>query len=267
MKKIILTLFVSLFAFVATAQTKKVEKKQDYMPNKGNFTVSLLTGKGFFGSASSVNTSVSQSNVSLRRITAPVSLNSNSLTNMVGVEGKYFLNNRGFAVTLSLGGMVTHHPEQVNIPAVIEQSTNKVLVPGYSAVVGFDRADIYFSPGLQWNFRVKRAPRLTPYYGVSIPVNYGRYSYFDPKIDFSTTNPTPNYGMKHSDYVGLGIQGVFGMDYYLTNTLFIGFDVKPFSYHYAQNSARPRPGTILRRQEQISYSFFSNYLFKFGFRL
>lgn len=275
MKKINLVILISFFAFtsVIVAQAKKVEKKHDYMPNKGSFTVSLLAGKSFYGSTKSTGIYGSYDkvgnitgNVTLPALVGNTDLNSNSLTNMVGVEGKYFINNRGFAVTLSLGGMVIYKPEQVNIPEITNGS---VTIPGYTAVVGFNKADVYFAPGVQWNFKAKRAPKLAPYYGVSIPVNYGRYTYFNPTVDFETdpSKFVPNYGMKNADYVGLGIQGVFGLDYYLTKTLFIGFDVKPVSFHYSQNSGTPRAGTIARRAEQISYSFFSNYLFKFGFRL
>ncbi|MDO5986776.1 BT1926 family outer membrane beta-barrel protein [Flavivirga amylovorans] len=260
MKKIFLAIFVLLFSMnMAIAQDKKAI---DYRPDKGSFTVSLLLGKGVFldsGSATSIGNNVV--NGAAPTYTT-LSNNNNNLTNMVGVEGKYFLSNKT-VLTLTGGVSYRNTPSLINIPEV-RDTTGDLLVPGYSAVLGEDDIDVHVAPGVQFYYELK-SPRLLPYFGFALPFDYSRSTVFDPTVD--ADNNILSYGNKHVELVGVGVHGVAGLDYYLTPDLFIGFDVKPVTFNYLINTKKPRPGTLGRQAENYSLSFFSHYIFKIGFKL
>ncbi len=259
MKKIVLIILISLFSSeLVISQDKKVDT--NYKPKKNSLTVSLLLGRGAYldsGSGRNIGTNTVNGNAPFYRA---LDNNNNSLANMVGLEGKYFISSK-MAVSLTGGVTYRNTPEQINIPGVVS-TDGDVLVPAYSAVIGEDDIDVHIAPGVQWYFELKR-PRLLPYVGVSLPLDYSRSSVFDPTIDPDRVN----YGIRHVELFGVGVQGIAGLDYYLTNDLFIGFDVKPVTFNYLVNNKKPRPGALGRKAENYTFSFFSQYVFKIGFRL
>ncbi len=256
MKKAILIMIISLLS----SQVIIAQSDSSYNPKKKSLTVSLLLGKGAYldtGSARDLGVNTVDGAAPYY---STLDNNNNSLVNMVGLEGKYFITNK-MAITFTGGVTYRNTPEQINIPGVVS-TDGQVLVPSYSAVIGEDDIDVHVAPGVQWYFQLKR-PRLLPYMGVSLPFDYSRTSVFDPTVDPDTIN----YGIRHVELFGLGVQGVAGLDYYLTNDLFIGFDVKPLTFNYLVNNKKPRAGTLGRKAENYTFSFFSQYIFKIGFRL
>ncbi len=259
MKKVVLVVIVSLLCIQSIiAQNQKSDN--NYKPVKGSLTVSLLLGRGtYLESGSAQNLGGNEIN-GVAPYYSTLNNNSNSLMNMVGLEGKYFIKDK-MALTLTGGVTYRNTPEQINIPGVVN-TDGDVLVPAYNAVVGEDDIDVHVAPGVQWYFELKR-PKLLPYVGLSIPFDYSRSSVFDPTI----SQDQINYGIRHVELFGIGVHGVVGLDYYLTEDFFIGFDVKPLTFNYLVNTKKPRPGTLGRKAENYTFSLFSNYVFKLGFRL
>lgn len=261
MKKIVLVVIgLLLSSNIAIGQE---EENIDYKPAKKTFTVSLLLGKGKFiesGSARKLNVNQVSGDVPYN---TSIDNNYNSLTNMVGLEGKYFVI-EDLALTF-LGGMsLRSTPSHINLPEV-RGLGGEVIVPSYNAIVGEDDFDMHFSLGAQRYLNLNSSNRLIPYVGVAVPINYSRSTVMDPTVNSSGS--LISYGTKHVELFGIGLQGVAGLDYYLTKELFIGFDIVPLSYTYLMNTKKARPGTLGRRADNNSISFLSNYNFKIGFKL
>ena len=269
MKKLLLITLLFSASFVAVAQEETQEETQEevqennnYRPKKGSYTVSILMGRGnhinegstYIGSSFAVSGQAPSVNT--------ISTNDNSVVNMAGVEGKYFIEDK---MAISLTGAFTFRstPSAVNIPSVTDASGVTVM-PGYNSVIGEDRYDAHLAVGLQWYLKLK-SPKLIPYVGFSLPFDYARTSTFDPTVNLNG-NTVP-LGLKHIELFGIGVQGVAGLDYYLSEDLFIGFDVKPLSYNYVMNSKKPQAGAIGRRAKNSTLSFFGQYFFKIGFKL
>ncbi|MCG8182381.1 BT1926 family outer membrane beta-barrel protein [Tenacibaculum piscium] len=272
-KYILITLF-SLSGFVANAQnetdivvdneiTSDVENNE-FRPKKGSYTVSLLMGRGsyieqggsYIGNANQVSGQAPYVNT--------INSNDNNMMNMAGVEGKYFISDK---MALSLNGGFTFRttPSDVNIPAVLDDE-NTVVVPAYQAIIGEDKYSLHAGLGLQWYLKLK-SPKLVPYVGFSLPVDYTRTSTFDPTVNFDTTATVSNLGLSHVELFGVGVQAVAGLDYFLTKDMFIGFDVKPLSYNYVVNTKKKNSGTLGRKASNSTFSFFGQYFFKIGFKL
>lgn len=268
MKKYILITLLSLSGFAAMSQNDKemvVSNQTDaYKPQKGSYTVSLLMGRGsyieqggtYVGSSHQVSGQAPYANT--------INSNDNSLMNMAGVEGKYFISDK---MALSLNGGFTFRttPSSVNIPAILDDN-NAVVVPAYQSIIGEDKYSLHAALGLQWYLKLK-SPKLVPYVGFSLPIDYTRTSSFDPTIDLSNTSSISNLGLSHVELLGVGVQAVAGLDYYLTKEMFIGFDVKPLSYNYLTNTKKKNAGTLGRKASNSTFSFFGQYFFKIGFKL
>ena len=263
MKKYLILCFIVVFALSANAQDKVLDHacKNDtcsvavkFAPQKGDFTVAMVFGRGAYlndglfvpVSGSSVNGVAAYDN--------GVDANSNSITNMVGAEGRYFIKNN-FAITLSGGAILRNTPAQLSIPAAGN-------LPAYNAVVADERIDLNVSLGGQWLFNTKN-DRLFPYVGFTIPFDYARRSLYDPTI---VNGQITDLGARHVDITAFGIQAVAGVDYYIAKDVFFGFDIKPVSYSYAASVKTPGPGLFNLEAETNTVSFCAQFSFKLGFK-
>jgi len=236
-----------------------------YAPEKGDFTAAMVFGRGAFldgglvvpGSYGAINGAAPYSDV--------VDTNTNSITNMVGAEGRYYVKDN-FALTLSGGAILRNTPAQLAIPAVTDVNGN-IVIPSYDAVVADERIDISASIGGQWLFNTKNN-RMFPYLGVAFPYNYARRSLYDPTVvveDNGDVNVV-DLGVRHVEIAAFGIQAVAGIDYYFTKDVFFGFDIKPVSYNYAYSIKEPGPGLIALESDTNTVSFFAQFSFKLGFK-
>lgn len=266
MKKYSLFILLLLFSISNgfAQEEKETIETSKFAPTKGSFTASLLLGRGAFINQGLIiresNGNVSGDSPYVNSIDA----NNNSITNMMGIEGKYFIKDK-LAITLTGGAILRHTPSSINIPEVINLE-GETIIPAYNAVIAEDRTDVHVVAGLQWYFETK-SPRLLPYVGFGLHFDYARRSIFDPTITLVDGNAQfENLGAGHVDLTAFGILGVAGVDYFLTEDLFIGFATNPVTFSYASSAKKPGQGLITSEAENYTYSFFGNYSFKIGFK-
>ena len=72
--------------------------------------------------------------------------------------------------------------------------------------------------------------------------------------------------MRHVEGFGFGAQAVGGVDYYLMEGLYFGFEIKPVSYIYSYSAKYPAPGLEALEADNHTISFFSQSFLKVGFR-
>lgn len=246
----------------------------DYAPAAGDLSGAILFGRGnFLNSGLIVPRSPSpygwQSVSGASPQNNTVGTDNNSVGNIVGAELRYFLQ-QNIAIKLSGGAILSNAPARGNSPAVVMEGTdgNTVVVPAYDAVVADNSADINVNLGGEYHFSSKYS-RLYPYAGVTLPFYYSRKSLYDPTIVDGDGNSNPfivDAGTRHAEIVGFGAQAVGGVDYYLLEGLYFGFEIKPVSYVYSYSTKVAAPGLGGLQADNHSVSFFSQTFLKVGFR-
>lgn len=236
-----------------------------FAPQKGDFTAAMVFGRGAYLVGGLVVPSSDSSVSGAAPYENSVDTNDNSITNMVGAEGRYYVSNK-FAITISGGAIWRNTPENLGIPAVIDANGNTVI-PAYETVVEDERIDANISVGGQWLFNTKN-DRLFPYLGFALPFDYARRSLYDPStsVDDVGNVTITDLGARHVDITAFGVQAVAGVDYYVAKDVFLGFDIKPVSYTYAYSVKVPGPGLYDLEAETNTLSFFAQFSFKVGFK-
>jgi outer membrane protein W len=245
---------------------------EDYAPTAGDISGAILFGRGNF-LTTGLDVAPSPNNSWTVPGSAPynntVDVSDNEITNMVGVEVRYFLLDN-IALKLSGGAILRNTPARTNIPGFVDSGTNSAAwIPAYASVVADNRADVNINLGGEYHFSSKYS-RLFPYAGVTIPFYYGRRSNYNPTIADGTSPNDPlqitDIGVRHTEIVGFGGQVVGGVDYYLLEGLYFGFEIKPIGVVYAYSVKSPGPGLEVGEAENTTWSFFSQPFFKVGFR-
>lgn len=263
MKKYIFLTLLLLASISIQAQDSieiAVIKEKSYKPTKKNFTVGINLGRGsFLSSGLGINNG---SAISGEPSFSAVDVNNNSATNMIGAEVRYFLSKK-WAITLAGGIVFSNTPSSLNIPAVID-NTGNTLISGYDAVVADTRLDISYSLGALYFFDYKKNNRLMPYVGFLIPVNHANRSTYDPTINADNTT---NLGTSTVEIGAIGLQAVAGVDYFVTDNIYMGLSIKPVSFMYIKNSRYPAPGLFSRKINNTSISSFVQPMLRLGFKL
>lgn len=241
-----------------------------FAPKKGQWQISVLLGGGnnFYNENTSYllpsfshNGTVGQNGTvglpnengetqlgDLNRYLNIDGLNNNSLTNILGVEGKYFLSdcwdiNFQFSMNINLTpkkdyveGNYTEVPDMI-IPA--QDYISARMTNNWYASVGTNR---YFKTG---------NPRIHPYLGGSLGFQMGRIETTEPytgdtyedkdlagndEQDKNETGglPTQVYqsGSRAGQMFGIKAAGVAGIEYSLAPGLVLGFQFQPLAYRY-----------------------------------
>jgi len=280
MKKYITTLALLLAVFVGVyaqdASTSSDAPK--FIPEAGDFSGAILFGRGNYLNVADAPPSPTSGWTVPG--TAPynnvVDGNRNSISNMVGGEMRYFLTST-IALKLSGGAILRNTPQRANLPGIIDPNTpNAAWLPAYEAVAAQNTSDININLGGEYHFATKY-DRLSPWAGLNIPFYYGRRTAYDPTIgeedvlddsgNVTGTNiVVTDVGLRHTEQIGIGVQAAAGVDYYLMEGFYIGFEFKPISFVYAKNSKLPAPGLESLQANNTTVSFFSQPFFKIGFR-
>jgi len=236
-----------------------------YAPQRGDFTVAMIFGRGAYLNEGLVVPSSYGSVSGAAPYANDVDANSNSISNMVGAEGRYYIKDN-FAISFSGGAILRDTPSQLAIPAVIDANGN-TIIQAYSAVVANERIDVNASIGGQWLFKTKNE-KLFPYVGFALPFDYARRSVYDPTItvDSEGNLDITDLTARHVDITAFGVQAVAGVDYYIVKDVFFGFDIKPISYNYAYSVKTPGAGLLNLEADTNTVSFFAQFSFKLGFK-
>lgn len=249
------------------------QDETSFGPSAGDFSGAVLFGRGNFQtsgldvpSAPGTNSYwyVSGSAPYLNSVEA----NENPISNIVGVEGRYFVTNR-IAVKLSGGAIIRSTPPHGNAPTYIDPySPNATWIPSYNAVEQDQRVDFNLNVGGEYVFPSKKFERMFPYVGANIPFMYGRRTLYDPTITVESDGSAviTDIGLRHAEVFGFGLQAVSGVDYYIAEGLYFGVEMKPISYVYAYSIKLPAPGLDALEADTHTFAFFSQIYFKLGFR-
>jgi hypothetical protein len=296
-RNIILTVLFSAMLGGLYAQDSLKKAGPSFLPQKGDFSGAILFGRGNF-----LNSGLQVSQTPSLTAVAPtpgspsglgvtyqynwyvggtspynntVQANDNNVTNIIGGELRYFLLDR-LALKLSGGAIISNTPARGNVPGFIVTdkdgnvtTTAAAWLPAYNAVVADSRSDININLGVEKHFAPKYS-KLSPYAGLTVPFFYGRRSQYDPTINDAKNPSDPLFivdiGVRHAELVGFGLQSVAGLDYYLMEGFYFGFEMKPISYVYSYTTMRPGPGLPVQKAENHSVSFFAQTFLKIGFK-
>jgi hypothetical protein len=261
-----------------TAQDEgNTKKAQDEVRTK-KFSGAILFGNGIYLSDPIVPASPGTSDwtVDGRAPVASGISDINSISNMVGAEFRLFLGKR-FALKFNGSGIFRNTPARDNIPgvtpatsgAVDPSSPNAGWIPNYAATEMDNSLNVNASIGFESHF--KGTDKLSPYWGIMIPACYARHSVYDPTAIVDMSKPTldnavkiTDVGNRHIEQIGFGGQLILGADYNLSESMFIGLEIKPVSYLYAYNIKYPAPGLESRNADSHTYGFFTQPVFKIG---
>jgi outer membrane protein W len=259
MRKLIVLLLVALGTSIVT------NAQDGFGPSAGDISVSLQLGKAeSFSNLQYVAKPSTSSDYSLYTPYATtVSTSDNSMMNMIGVEGKYFVTDQ-IAVRLSGMGIIDVTPAQTSVPGVTYYNTqlqnagvSSIVLPAYNAIESKTTHRFTANVGGDYYFAVD-SRRVCPYGGAMLSFNYGRHQYFTLDDD--------DLGARFSETYGLGGSVVGGIDYYVAEGMFLGFEVKAFNYIYSVNKLAPVAGVEAYDANTHTISFLSNPVFKIGFK-
>lgn len=272
MKKIIALSIIFFGSLAINAQTTdEDDMTNEYRAQQGDFSFAVLFGRGNFFSSNLIAPPSPQGEWTIPG-TAPyadfVSANDNDASNMIGVEGRYFLK-ENIALKLSGGVIVRDTPSRMNIESFSNFSTdnNQVLIPNYAAVKSDEQVDININVGGEYHFD-SRFKRVSPYLGFTVPFYYARRSMYDPSI-VTGSDGTPvivDIGNRHLEVVATGAQAVAGLDFHLLEGFYIGVETKPVSYIYSYSTKSPAPGLEQLEADSHTFSFLAQNFLKLGFK-
>lgn len=251
----------------------KKEKEEDdssessYAPSAGDFTGSILFGKALFFDLSldvpgpiQAGSTVSGSSPTAYRIVSDM----NDAANMIGGEARYFILDN-IAVKLGAAAIFRNTPDQPNAPAPNVTPGSIQTIPNYAAVEAENETYITVNLGGEYHLN-SDYERLFPYVGANFPFHYGRYTVFDPTVTGGANPTIIDLGQRSAEILAFGFQAAAGVDYYLMEGFYFGFEIKPISFLYAYGTQIPGPGLEERQAETTTLSFFTQPFLKFGFR-
>lgn len=228
-------------------------------------------------------------------------LNSNSLVNLIGIQGKYFLSDR-WDVNLMFSMNINATPSKnyvegdytvEEMPIMGAKYTEGRISNAWNVAVGSnyyfntknERINLYVGGLLGW--QMGRIETVTPY--------TGEYVYSeDSNSDGNWTNPgetdhnitDPDVSMGEGDVnmdeaydpvqlytpnsragqiFGLKVAGVAGIEYSLAPGLILGFEVQPVAYRYDHIQICPK-GQAAYKVGHHNINFFATPNLKIGFR-
>ena len=224
-----------------------------FAPKKGQWQVSVLLGGGnnFYNENTSYllpkNTNTggevglpnggTSNSGSLNRYLNIDGLNNNSLTNILGVEGKYFMSdcwdiNFQFAMNVSLTPKKDYVEGDKDVPDMV--------IPAQSYINAQMTNNWYTSVGSNRYFKVSN-PRIHPYLGGSLGFQMARIETTEPYTGETVKDPDSGEEMPVQIYgsssragqmFGIKAAGVAGIEYSLAPGLVLGFQFQPLAYRY-----------------------------------
>ncbi|MEQ9301844.1 MAG: BT1926 family outer membrane beta-barrel protein [Cyclobacteriaceae bacterium] len=277
-KYILLTMLLSFGPLVQAQDDGEVD--EGYGPKKGDITVEMQFGRsniinegltvpsapGNNSSWAVAANSPYANNISLQN-------NQNTFVNMIGIKGGYYLSDK---VSVILAGAVRmdYTPGQANVPGFINSGPNAAWIPAYAAIPEQNSTLLNAVIGSEYTFKTKME-RVFPYVGLHVPFYYAQQSEYDPTITDAAiggegsgniANTVVDLGTRTGEIFGFGVQFAAGVDYYLMEGFYFGFEIRPASYIYAYSASKPGPGLELQQSNTNTYSFFTQPFMKLGFK-
>lgn len=228
-----------------------------FAPKKGQWQISVFLGGGnnFYNEKTSyllpsfTNTSgsvglpdgdgeVSKGN--LNQYLQINGLNDNSLTNIIGFEGKYFLSDC-WDINLQFSMDINLTPKKDYVEG--EATVSDMIIPAQDYISARATNNWYVSVGSNRYFKVSN-PRIHPYLGGSLGFQMARVETTEPYTGETYDEgsdevgegglPTQVYlsGSRAGQMFGIKAAGVAGIEYSLAPGLVLGFQFQPLAYRY-----------------------------------
>lgn len=186
----------------------------------------------------------------------------NNLTSMVGVEAKYFFTPQ-IALRFSGSGAINSSPARDAVPAVT--IGNSVVVPGFRMTEGKTLGQFFATLGGDYYFATGRE-RVHPYAGAQFNSAYGVMEIFDGYTGLdSSGNVITAWDRRIGEVWGLGGSIVGGVDYYIADGFFFGFEIKVASYMYTGKRLFYQAGMDAHDVGVYNTSFLAQPMVKLGF--
>ena len=254
-KKLCTLLMLTILSAPLLAQT--VGSESDgvlFAPKKGQWQVSVLLGGGnnFYNEKTSyllpafTNTGGSvglpdkgeASQGDLNRYLNIDGLNNNSLTNILGIEGKYFLSdcwdiNFQFSMNINLT------PKKDYVEGNYTEVPD-MIIPAQDYISARMTNNWYVGVGTNRYFKVSN-PRIHPYLGGSLGFQMARVEttkpytgdmVVDPDTEVEVPEQLYGSGSNAGQMFGIKAAGVAGIEYSLAPGLVLGFQFQPLAYRY-----------------------------------
>lgn len=249
---------------------------EGFAPQKGNYQLSLVFGKGQFISenTSYLLPAYNATSVGLpgygNQSGSPAtylrlgSINDNSVVNIAGIQGKYFLTNQ-IEVNALVSMNINYTPKVHHIEG--EKDIPNMPIPSYRWVDGTYSNNYLAQIGTNYWFNTKNT-RLFPYVGFagvgSLATITTERPYTGVEID---GDPEEIYSASsRSGYAWASTAAlVIGVDYSLIPGLTLGLEVQPFSYTYSEVNIKPTGFSKFTAINQ-EYRIFQMPMLKLGFR-
>lgn len=206
-------------------------------------------------------------------------LNSNSLVNLIGIQGKYFLtDNLDVNLMFSMNINATPSKDYVegdhSVPELpiqdvlymegrIENAWTVAVGSNYYFNTKNERINLYAGGVLGW--QMGRIEATTPYTGETItdPSLGGDAGADDPENQESVQLYTPS--SRSGQIFALRVGAVAGIEYSLAKGLVFGFEVQPIGYRYDHLQVCPK-GAAAYKVGHHNINFFATPNLKIGFR-
>lgn len=256
--------FVLLCFFVSN-----MSAQDSFGPQQGDKIVSLKFGKlKDYGEVSAYEVNRTTWN-SASTISQPVMAtdDANATISIIGIEAKYFIKSN-MAVRLGAGGAFSGAPSQDYVKGVSVAGSEdpNSTIPSYTMLEGNTTKEMYGDLGFDYYFNTK-VSRLFPFLGVEVSGVYGQMEIFDGYRGLNSDDEViPTYDTRRGETYafGGGLNG--GVDYYISEGLFLGVEVKVASYMYTAKTIFPQPGLDPNEAYANNFSFLSQPVIKIGFK-
>lgn len=179
----------------------------------------------------------------------------------VGIEGGWFFLDK-WKLVLGGGMSITKHPGYSAVPGTIDENTdwteaNDGSIPNYGTVAEQNFLQFNVYTGVDRYFKTK-IDGLYLYTGVRVGYAYGR------NVSFSDDE----YSMGKSVGEAFNLRGALtgGVEYYITDGLFVGAQVDPFAYTYNSSLVKPQEGLSNLDADSHNYSILAAPTIKIGFK-
>lgn len=216
-------------------------------PQKGDFTVALTMGYN-----NSTMKSADPSNWNSYSVSA-LSTNWNDKGLAVGIEGGWFFHDL-WKVSLGGGMNITKKPGYTGIEGTGSEFGD---IPTYNTVADESYLQFTVTAGVD-RYLKTNVDGLMPYGGVRIGYAYGRNTKFWDDADFMGKSIGESFNLKSALTVGV--------DYFLTESIFVGAQVYPFAYTYNRTLIKPQEGLGNWAGNSHNFGILAEPTFKVGFK-
>lgn len=250
---------------------------EEFAPKKGSYQFSLVFGKGQFINENTSYllpaynaTSVGLPGGSSSESGSPAtylrlgSINNNSVVNMAGVQGRYFVTDQ-IEVNAMVSMNINHTPKVHYIEG--DNEVKDMPIPNYKWVDGTYSNNYLAQVGANYWFKT-RNPRLFPYLGVAAG---GALATITTERPYTGTevngDPIEIYSASSRAGNAWAVSGaiVMGVDYSIAQGLTLGLEVQPFAYTYSAVSIEPT-GFSKFTASNHEYRIFQMPMLKLGIR-